>query len=112
MFESALIPSVAHDVLDSFCLLIMLLAFGFPVASAQCSQATQPEAAISAQPAASVRGNHPVSTRDDSFSDTRMNMRFATGGAITVLEDTPLQVITDVPISSRTTKDAAAHLSR
>lgn len=107
MFKSALITSVAHDVLDSFCLLIMLLAFGFPVASAQCSQATQPEAATSAQPAASLRGNQPVPTRDDSSSDTPLNVRFATGSAITVLEDTPLQVITDAPISSRTTKAGA-----
>jgi hypothetical protein len=31
-------------------------------------------------------------------------VRFATGTAVTVLEDTPLQVINDMPISSRTTK--------
>jgi hypothetical protein len=107
MFGSALIASVAHDRLDSFCLLIMLLAFGFPVASAQCSQATQPEAATSAQPVASLQGNQPVPMRDDSSSVTPMNVRFATGIAITVLEGTPLQVITDVPISSRRNKAGA-----
>jgi hypothetical protein len=34
-------------------------------------------------------------------------VRFATGTAITVLENTPLQVITDSPISSRTIKEGA-----
>lgn len=36
-----------------------------------------------------------------------MSVRFATGSAITVLENTALQVITDSPISSRTTKAGA-----
>lgn len=34
-------------------------------------------------------------------------MRLVTGNAITVLENTPLQVVTDVPISSRTAKAGA-----
>jgi hypothetical protein len=36
-----------------------------------------------------------------------MDVRFATGSAVTVLEDTALQVVTDLPISSRTTKAGA-----
>ncbi|HEY2467813.1 MAG TPA: hypothetical protein VGI45_08220 [Terracidiphilus sp.] len=39
-----------------------------------------------------------------STSETPHAVRFATGTPVTVLEEMPLQVITDMPISSRTTK--------
>jgi hypothetical protein len=87
---------------------IMLLVFAFPGASAQCSQQTRQKPEPPAQPTSSVQGKQPVPTRDDSTSsDTAVEVRFATGSAITVLENTALQVITSSPISSRTTKAGA-----
>ncbi len=79
----------------AFCLPVLLIPFSLPVASAQCSQATRPEAASPDQSATSSQSSPP---------DT---LRFATGNAVTVLEDTPLQVVNDMPISSRTTKAGA-----
>ena len=98
----------AASAFAAFCLPIMLLAFTVPGASAQCSQATRPKTASTAQPAASAQSQQPVPAREDSSSsDAPMDVRFATGAAITVLENTPLQVITDSPISSRTSKEGA-----
>ncbi len=95
MSISAPINSVAANVLAAVSLPIMLLTFGFPVASAQCSQATLPEATSSSQPAASLRGNSPppASAESSSSSESANGVRFAIGSAITVLEETPLQVI-------------------
>jgi len=108
MFKSVLRIPVVGSAFVAFYLPMMLLAFSVPGASAQCSQATLPEAASSAQPAASLQSQQPVPTRDDSsLSDTAMEVRFATGSAISVLENTTLQVITDSPISARTTKEGA-----
>jgi hypothetical protein len=101
--------SVAVNALVAFYLPMMLLAFAIPSALSQCSQETRPEPASSAQPAAALPSHQPVPTRDNSSSSfgIAMDVRFATGSAITVLEDTPLQVITDALISSRTTKEGA-----
>ena len=87
----------------------MLAAFGCPVAFARCSQATLPEAVSSAQSDASARSSSPSAAGGESSSlaETAGEVRFVTGSAITVLEDTPLQVVTDVAISSRTTKAGA-----
>ena len=103
MSESALMTSVAASCLP------ILLTFGLSVASAQCSQVARLEAAFSAPPAASVPSNPPVAAGSEPSSspETASGVRFATGSTITVLEDTPLQVITDSPISSRTTKAGA-----
>jgi hypothetical protein len=110
--ERALITSDVTNALVAFFLPIILLTFGFPVASAQCSQAPQPTVASSAQSAASAQSNPPAPVSGESFStaQTTPAVRFATGSAVTVLEDTPLQVINDMPISSHTTK-AGARLS-
>ncbi|HEV2135567.1 MAG TPA: hypothetical protein VGR47_15135 [Terracidiphilus sp.] len=103
--------SVAANALLAICLPVMLLTFGFSFASAQCSQATLPAAASSAQPAASARNTPPASVSSESSSTAETaTARFATGSAVTVLEGTPLQVVNDMPISSRTTK-AGAKLS-
>lgn len=88
--------------------LTMLLTFSLQGAVAQCSQASRPEPAPSAQPAVPSPGNQPAPTKSDfSSSDPAEHVRFATGSAITVVEGTPLQVITNVPISSRTTQAGA-----
>jgi len=107
--KSTLKAQVISNASAAFYLPIIFLTFGLPVVSAQCSQATRPEPASSAQPAASLANNPPVAGGGESFSssETANGVRFAIGSAITVLEDTPLQVITDVPISSRTTKAGA-----
>jgi len=83
---------------------ITLIA-SIPLASAQCSQATRPESA----PSATSAQNSPPSTAssESSSSDGVRAVRFSTGTAITVLEERPLQVINDMPISSRTTKVGA-----
>jgi hypothetical protein len=55
-----------------------------------------------------VQGTAQAAANDESSSsDTPGPVRFVTGSAITVLEETPLQVINDIPISSRTTKAGA-----
>jgi hypothetical protein len=109
MSKSTQRTSVAVNALVAFYLPMVFLAFALPSALSQCSQETRPEPASSAQPAAALPSNRPVPTRDhsSSSSDTAMDVRFATGSAITVLEDTSLQVITDSLISSRTTKAGA-----
>jgi hypothetical protein len=108
MSNSVQSTPAAASAFAAFCLPIMLLAFTVPGASAQCSQATRPKTASTAQPAASAQSQQPVPAKEDSSSsDAPMDVRFATGAAITVLENTPLQVITDSPISSRTAKEGA-----
>jgi len=101
--------SVIPNVVAAFYLPILLFTFSLPVASAQCSQAMRPEPTSSAQASASLPSNPPATAGGgpSSSSDTAIGVRFATGSAITVLEGTPLQVITDAPISSRTTKAGA-----
>ncbi len=93
------------------CFLIVVLALSCAAMAAQCSQATRPVIAPD-RPTSPVQDTPPAiaATASSSSSETAGTVRFVTGGAITVLEDTPLQVITDVPISSRTTK-AGARLS-
>lgn len=78
-------------------------------AKAQCSQATQPQAASSIQCAATSTSEPLVNDKEESSSssDAPANLRFATGSAVTVLEETELQVITETPISSLTTKPGA-----
>ncbi|HEU5351675.1 MAG TPA: hypothetical protein VFU55_08765 [Terracidiphilus sp.] len=92
-----------------FCLPIMLLSLGVSIGSAQCSQATRPEAASSAKPNKPVQDSlsSTASLEFSSSSDTANAVRFITGNAVTVLENTPLQVMNDMPISSRTTKVGA-----
>jgi hypothetical protein len=90
----------------AFCSSVMLVNL-IPVASAQCSQATRPELAPSAQSSAAAQSSPPAPASNESSSETTTAVRFATGNAITVLENTPLQVINDMPISSRTTRAGA-----
>jgi hypothetical protein len=72
---------------------VPILFFGafVPVAPAQCSQAALLDAAPS----------------DVATSDTSDAMRFGTGNAVTVLENTPLQLRNEMPISSRSTREGA-----
>ncbi len=109
MSRSTLKTSAIPNALSAFFLPIVLLVFGLPVASAQCSQAPRPLPASSAGSAASSPSSAPVAAGVESSSspESASAVRFATGSAITVLEDTPLQVTTDGPISSRTTKAGA-----
>lgn len=74
-------------------LYVSILFFGasLPIAWAQCSQATLPE----------------VPSSDEATSDTSDSVRFRTGSAVTVLENTPLQLRNDMPISSRSTREGA-----
>lgn len=96
----------------AFCLPLLLILFSLPVASGQCSQATRPELASPDQSAASSQSNPSTAASGESVSssDTSQAVRFATGNAVTVLEDTRLQVVNDMPISSRTAS-AGAKLS-
>ena len=81
--------------------LISVFALSFAAAAAQCSQAARPAAA-------SENASAQAAPPDNAFSSSSSEaVRFATGTAITVLEDTPLQVINNMPISSRTTKAGA-----
>lgn len=91
---------------------IMLISPFIPVASAQCSQATRPEAASPVKSAALAPSSPPAaaSVEFSSSSETSEAVRFATGSAVTVLENTTLQVMNDMPISSRATR-AGAKLS-
>jgi len=82
------------------CFLIALCAIGSAPAAAQCSLAAQP-ASSSGKPAEPAP---PGSAASSSSSDAAPPVRFATGTAVTVLEGTLLQVINDMPISSRTTR--------
>lgn len=103
--KTPVIPSAAA----AFYLAIMLLPLGPAVASAQCSQATLPKPAPSAQPDPSLTSNPPAAAggQSSSWSEPVSAVRIETGRAITVSEDTPLQVTTDGAISSRTTKQGA-----
>lgn len=84
---------------------ILFLSFGCVVAAAQCSQATRPQPASPAPSTVSAANVPPASAGgESSSSEITKPIAFKTGAAITVLEETPLQVITDVPISSRTSK--------
>ena len=78
-----------------------------PIASAQCSQATQSEYVSSAPSAAPAQTSPAPAAGSNTSSSSETPVRFATGNAITVLEETPLQVINDMPISSRTTRAGA-----
>lgn len=88
----------------ALCSAIVLFSFGFRFAPAQCSQGTR-LAAPSGSSAQSTQSSPPVSTTSESSSSSAITpqVRFATGSAVTVLEGTPLEVISDVPVSSRTT---------
>ena len=82
----------------------LFFAAGLPVAWGQCSQETRPEmlAPPSQPPGQNVA---PATAQGElSSSETSTGVRFVTGSAITVLEETPLLVMNDMPISSRTTK--------
>jgi hypothetical protein len=109
MSEPAQRTSDVTNALMAFCLPLMLLALGSPAAFTQCSQAARPALVSSAQSAASAQSSSPpvISSESSSSSQTAREVRFVTSSAITVLEETPLQVITNVPISSRTTKAGA-----
>lgn len=85
------------------CFLTMLCVVCCASTAAQCSLATQP-ALSSGKPAESTQAAPPDGNAASSSSDTAAPLRFSTGTAITVLEGTPLQVINDMPISSRTTR--------
>jgi hypothetical protein len=91
------------------CLPVLLLLSSNPVALGQCSQATRPELSSDQAPtSAQSSSSTPAKGESSSSSSSDGNeVRFATGTAITVLEETPLQVINDMPISSRTTKPGA-----
>ena len=89
----------------ALCAPILFLVAGLVQSWAQCSQAGRPEVASAAESDATA----PSSSSDpalvgSSSSDTPGGVRFVTGNAVTVLEDTPLQVRNDVTISSRSTK--------
>jgi hypothetical protein len=61
--------------------------------------------ASSAGPEAPAQSSTPAPAADESSSsDTPGGVRFVTGRAVTVLEDTPLQVRNGMAISSRSTK--------
>ena len=111
MSEPAQVPVVVSNALTSLYLPIVLLSLSSLIASAQCSQAAPPMAATSTQAALSQQSN-PAAVNSKSTSTSGMThaLRFATGSAVTVLEETPLQVSIDMPVSSRTTK-AGAKLS-
>jgi len=91
------------------CFLVAIFALHCAAASAQCSQATRPAEAPSVQSASSTQSSSPTAVNGESSSlpEATDAVRFATGSAITVLEGTPLQVINDMPISSRTTRAGA-----
>jgi len=79
-----------------------------PLGRAQCSQTSRPAAAPAA-PAVPPEKSPAKDAGTDSSSASlpSRDVRFATGSAITVLEGTPLQVMNDMPISSRNTKEGA-----
>ena len=105
----ALVTQRPMSALTACCLAFILLDGLWVVsAAAQCSQATRPQATPSAQSGASSTSEPPVNAKEESSSsDAPANVRFATGSAVTVLEATELQVITETPISSLTTREGA-----
>lgn len=92
----------------AFCFPIALLASCCTIAAAQCSQSPRPAQAPD-KPAPPAQNASPSGEREDSSSapESAKPVHFVTGRAITVLEETPLQVINDMLISSRTTKAGA-----
>ncbi len=74
------------------------------LAGAQCSQAPARPAGAGGSTESSA-----ADAGEDSSSSSEQGqaVRIVTGSAITVLEDTPLQVMNDMPISSRTTREGA-----
>ena len=108
MRKSTPISTAAAKALAACCLPILLLTFEVPFASAQCSQAGR-SVAVTQKTTASAQDAPPSSagSSSSSNSETADTVRFATGTAITVLEGTPLQVINDTEISSRTTRAGA-----
>jgi hypothetical protein len=109
MSALASIPSVPANALAVFCLSLVLPIVGFRTAHAQCSQAARSEAASSTQSSDSAQNTPPHAIGGESSSTTGAvhAVRFVTGSAITVPEETPLQVMTNMPISSRTAKAGA-----
>jgi hypothetical protein len=91
--------------------LVMISALSCARINAQCSQASRPGTA-SPQPASALQNNPSIasSSSSSSTSDATAQVRFTTGTPITVLEETPMQVMNNLPISSRTTR-AGAKLS-
>lgn len=87
---------------------VLLFAAGNIIAAAQCSQAPRPAQAPE-KSAPTEQGAPPGSGSEESSSapEAAKSVRFVTGRAVTVLEETTLQVINDMPISSRTTKAGA-----
>ena len=90
------------------CFSIAVFALSCTAAAAQCSQAGRP-VAVSEKTTAPAQDAPASSAASESSSSagTPGVVRIATGTAITVLEGTPLQVINDTEISSRTTKAGA-----
>ena len=88
--------------LAALSLAVVFMVAAVQVAGAQCSQAP-------ARPAGSGESSPTAPGGDESSSSstTAQAVRIVTGSAITVLEDTPLQVMNDMPITSRTTKEGA-----
>ena len=88
---------------------ILCTIAGQSAAPAQCSQATRLAQASTAQSGSPAPGSPPAVVGGESSSSPKTPdaVRFATGSAITVMQDTPLQVMNDMPISSRTTKEGA-----
>ncbi|UWZ83868.1 hypothetical protein [Occallatibacter riparius] len=83
---------------------ILFLVAGVGNAAGQCSQAGGPGVAATDQAANAARVSPAPAADESSSSDTPGGVRFVTGSAVTVLEDTPLQVRNDMAISSRNTK--------
>jgi hypothetical protein len=104
VFKRTVNKSAAARRFAGFCLAITLVSTGFRLAPAQCSQAQATPAG-----AASSEEGHSAAAGDVSSSsaESAQPVRFVTGNAITVLENTPLQVMNDMPISSRTTREGS-----
>lgn len=81
----------------------LFFAGALQAAWAQCSQETRPE--MMAPPTQAPGQNVAAAEGSGELSSSpSASVRFVTGSAITVLEETPLLVMNDMPISSRTTK--------
>jgi hypothetical protein len=78
--------------------------------SAQCSQAIQQPAALRntpPEPAAATEGQLVESSSGDAQSTQAASLRFGGNSAVTVLEETPLQVLSDESLSSKTAQTGA-----
>jgi hypothetical protein len=84
------------------CLPLVLISFASVGVLAQCSQETRPE--MMAPPSQLPGQNGATAAPSEVLSSSQAPLRFGTGSAVTVLEETPLLVMNDMPISSRTTK--------